>query len=343
MLIRDIIEYLEQIAPPSLQESYDNAGLITGNANWKAKKALICLDAIEVIVDEAIEQKCNLIIAHHPIVFRGLKRFNGTDYVQRTIIKAIKNDIAIYAIHTNLDNVFHNGVNQKIAEKLGLNDCEILSPKVGLERAIIYSPIAIADRIKKNLETIGESLPGASGYDFSGLGISNEGGRAKIDFQYASQFRRQILKQIDGFGKEISYDIIPLANINTHVGSGIIGYLKKPVDERDFMAKIKKKMKVEVIRHTTLRERKVRKVAICGGSGSFLLRKAKACGADMFITADFKYHEFFDAEQQIVIADIGHYETEQYTIELLERIINEKFSTFATYCTAVNTNPVQYF
>jgi len=343
MLIRDIIEYLEQIAPPSLQESYDNAGLITGNANWKAKKALICLDAIESIVDEAIEQKCNLIIAHHPIVFRGLKRFNGTDYVQRTIIKAIKHDIAIYAIHTNLDNVFHNGVNAKIAKKLGLQNCEILAPKPGLDRAIVYCPIGIADRIKMNLEALGNSLPGASGYDYSGLGISSEGARAKIDFQYAVQFRKQILKQLEAYGSEITYDIIPLANVNSHVGSGLVGFLKKPMDERDFMAKVKKKMKVEVIRHTQLRNRKVRKVALCGGSGSFLLSKAKASGADMFVTADFKYHEFFDSENQLVIADIGHYETEQYTIELLEEIINEKFSTFATYCTAVNTNPVQYF
>ena len=211
MLISDIINYLEKIAPTSLQESYDNAGLITGNANWKAKKALICLDAIEEIVDEAIENNCNLIIAHHPIVFRGLKRFNGSDYVQRTIIKAIKNDIAIYAIHTNLDNVFQNGVNGKIAEKLGLIDCQILAPKTGLERAIIYSSLASADKLKKNLEKLGKSLPGASGYDFSGLGISSEGGRAKIDFQYAGQFRKLILKEIHSYGSEISYDIVSLA------------------------------------------------------------------------------------------------------------------------------------
>ena len=231
---------------------------------------MICLDAIEEIVDEAIENNCNLIIAHHPIVFRGLKRFNGSDYVQRTIIKAIKNDIAIYAIHTNLDNVFQNGVNGKIAEKLGLIDCQILAPKTGLERAIIYSSLASADKLKKNLEKLGKSLPGASGYDFSGLGISSEGGRAKIDFQYAGQFRKLILKEIHSYGSEISYDIVPLANINHQVGSGLIGYLKKPTSERDFMAKVKKKMKAEVVRHTRLRNKKVKKVAICGGSGSFL-------------------------------------------------------------------------
>ncbi len=343
MLIREIIEYLEQIAPTSLQESYDNAGLITGNPDWKAKKALICLDAIEKIVDEAIAQGCNLIIAHHPIVFRGLKRFNGTDYVQRTIIKAIKNDIAIYAIHTNLDNVYQNGVNGKIAEKLNLQDCKVLAPKPGLERAIIYAPLILADRLKKDLEVLGEALAGGSGYDFSGLGISTNGGRAKIDFQYAGQFRRQVETEIKGYGSGINYDIIPLANINNQVGSGLIGRLKKPLTEKEFLIRVKKKMKVGVIRHTALRNKKVAKVALCGGSGSFLLAKAKSAGADVFITADFKYHEFFDAEDQLVIADIGHYETEQYTIELLEQIINEKFRTFATYCTAVNTNPVQYF
>ncbi len=342
MLIKDIISYLEEIAPPSLQESYDNAGLITGNPNWKVKKAIICLDSTEAVLDEAIANKCNLIIAHHPIVFKGLKRFNGSNYVERVIIKAIKNDIAIYAIHTNLDNVFANGVNSMIAKSLGLTNTKILVPKLGLERAIVYCPLGIADSLKKSLLKF-SNLSGAQGYDYSGLGISTDGPKARVDFQYPVSQRGRVENLINSFGKEISYDLIPLSNKNSEVGAGLVGLLKKPIAERAFLAVIQKKMSAQVIRHTKLRNRPVKKVAVCGGSGSFLINQAKASGADVFITADFKYHEFFDAEKGMVIADIGHYETEQYTIELLQQIISEKFSNFAAYCTGVNTNPVYYF
>lgn len=343
MLIRDVKQYLEHIAPPSLQESYDNSGLIVGEPHRKVKGVLICLDVIEDVVDEAIEKKCNLIICHHPIIFKGLKSLTGANYVERTVLKAIRNNIAIYAVHTNLDNIFANGVNSMIAEKLDLEDTQILMPKTGLERAVIYAPITLGDRLKKSLINLGKSLPGASGYDFSGLGISKHGPRAKLDFQYAVPFRNHVLALIEGFGEEISYDLIPLSNKNASVGSGLIGYLKEPMTEKSFLKLIKRKMGASVIRHTRLKSRRIRKVAVCGGSGSFLLSQAKSQSADLFLTADFKYHEFFDSEGQIVIADIGHYETEQFTIELLQRIISEKFSTFAAYCTEVNTNPVYYF
>jgi len=343
MLIRDLIQYLEQIAPPALQESYDNAGLITGDPNWKIKQVLVSLDAIEKVIDEAIAKKCNVIVAHHPIVFKGLKRINGANYVERTIIKAIKHDIAIYAIHTNLDNVFANGVNEKIAERLGLVNTRILVPKEGMERAVIYSPIDISDRLRQSFFALGLSLSAGSGYDYSGLGISNEGARSRIDFQYAKSHRRQVLQIVEAYGDKVSYDLIPLANKNQNVGSGMIGELASPLPEREYLGIIKKKMKTALIRHTKLRNRKVRKVALCGGAGSFLLGAAKAQGADLFLTGDFKYHEFFSAENQLVIADIGHYESEQFTIELLQHIITQKFSTFAVYCTEVNTNPVHYF
>ena len=343
MLVRDLTQFLEQIAPLSLQESYDNAGLITGDPNWKVKAVLVSLDTIEKVVDEAIAKKCNVIVAHHPIVFRGLKQLNGKNYVERTIIKAIKNDIAIYAIHTNLDNVLSNGVNQKIGERLGLINTRILSPKEGLERAVIYSPIEISDQLRQSFFALGLRLSAGSGYDYSGLGISNEGARSRIDFQYAKTQRRQVIKIVSEYGDRVSYDLIPLANKNPMVGSGLIGDLPDSVAEREFLGVIKKKMKTSLVRHTKLRNRRIRKVALCGGSGSFLLGQAKAQGADLFLTADFKYHEFFDAENQLVIADIGHYETEQFTIDLLQHIISEKFSTFAVYCTEVNTNPVHYF
>lgn len=260
MRIKDIIQVLESVAPPQLQESYDNAGLIVGNPDMPLKGVLFCLDSTEAVVEEAIQKGCNLIVAHHPIVFKGLKRFNGVGYVERTVIQAIRNDIALYAIHTNLDNVHSQGVNAKIAQKLGLSDTRILSPKPG---------------------------------------------------------------QVD-------------------IGAGLLGYLPAPMEELDFLKMVKQALQANCIRYTALRGRPVRHVAVCGGSGSFLLRDAIAAGADAFVTADFKYHEFFDAEGRLVIADVGHFESEQFTIELLFEIIYEKYPTFALHCTETRTNPVHY-
>lgn len=260
MLVQDILHILESIAPPHLQESYDNAGLIVGDPEQEVTGILFCLDSTEAVVEEALALGCNLVIAHHPIVFRGLKRFNGSTYVERTVMHAIRQGVALYAIHTNLDNVYRQGVNAKIAEKLGLTDTRILLPRPG------------------EVET----------------------------------------------------------------GAGLIGFLPEPVAETDFLLQVKTALRVSCMRHTALRNRPVRSVAVCGGSGSFLLPEALRAGADVFVTADFKYHEFFDAEGRLVIADIGHYESEQFTIELLYQIIWEKFPTFALHCTKVNTNPVFY-
>jgi len=259
--IHHILSILEAVAPPHLQESYDNAGLIVGDPNAEVKGVLFCLDSTEAIVDEAVSLGCNLIVAHHPIVFRGLKRLNGTNYVERTVIKAVQQNVAIYAIHTNLDNVHRQGVNAKIAERLGLSNTRILSPK-----------------------------PGA----------------------------------------------------DVGIGAGLIGQLSKPMAEQEFLEHVKRVMQTDCVRHTALRGRPVSTVAVCGGAGSFLLSDALRAGADAFVTADFKYHEFFDAEGKLVIADIGHYESEQFTIELLYEIIREKLPTFALHLTKQNTNPVHY-
>jgi dinuclear metal center YbgI/SA1388 family protein len=260
-----LISYLEGIAPLNLQEDYDNAGLITGHPDMTVKGVIVCLDAIEAVVDEAISLQCNVIIAHHPIVFRGLKRFNGANYIERTIIKAIKHDIAIYAIHTNLDNVYAHGVNGKIAERLGLLDTRILL--------------------------------------------------AKENVHYQGQ----------------------------PVGAGMVGVLPEVMSIHDFMTMLKAKMELQIIKHTHLCKDVVRSVAVCGGSGGFLLSQAIRQGADVFITADYKYHEYFDANDRIIIADIGHYESEKYTIELLHGLIINKFTTFAAHYTKVITNPVKYF
>lgn len=261
--LRELTDYLETIAPLQLQESYDNAGLIFGNPDADISAALISLDCTEEVIDEAIALGCQVVISHHPIVFRGIKKLGFSHYVDRTIIKAIQNNIAIYAIHTNLDNVLNDGVNQKIAHKMLLNDLQILRPK---------SP--------------SEAEP---------------------------------------------------------IGSGVVGKLSQPMEEVEFLIHIKESLRVQVIKHTALKGTKVQKVAICGGSGSFLLQDAINADCDFFITADFKYHEFFEANGQIVIADIGHYESEYFTIELIFELLKKKFHKFAAHYTKMVTNPVRYY
>ncbi|MEO1628742.1 MAG: Nif3-like dinuclear metal center hexameric protein, partial [Bacteroidota bacterium] len=341
---------LEQIAPASLQESYDNAGLIVGNPEEEVKGVLICLDAVEAVVEEAIELECNLIVAHHPIVFRGLKRFNGKNYVERTIIKAIKHDIAIYAIHTNLDNVYHRGVNGVIADRLGLTNTSILAPKKGVRKLVTFVPPDDLELVRQALLAAGAGrVSGFSDLSYASLGVGTQNGRGgaqvKLEVSYAHHQERALVKALQKAhpAEEVAYDIILTENTLDEVGSGMIGELEVPMTEKDFLQQLKKTMGASCVRHTRLRRRKVRKVAVCGGAGGFLLSVAIARGADVFVTSDYKYHEFFDANGQLVIADIGHYESEQFTIQLLHEIISEKFSIFAAHCTKVNTNPVYYF
>ena len=258
--ILDVTAYLERIAPPELQESYDNAGLIVGDPATEVTGVLTSLDCTEEIVAEAVARGCNLVVAHHPIVFRGLKRLNGASYVERTVIAAIRAGVALYAIHTNLDNVRHRGVNERIAQTLGLTDLRLLKPK-------------------------------------------NEAGT---------------------------------------VGSGMVGELPEAMGEGDFLARLRERMRAPVVRHTELLGKQVRTVAVAGGAGGFLLADARAAGAQVFVTADYKYHEFFDAEGEIVICDIGHYESEQFTTQLLAELLTKEFTTFAVLSTERNTNPVRY-
>lgn len=331
MNIKTIVQALEEGAPPEYQESYDNAGLIAGDPQWEAKSALLCLDATEAVVDEAIAIGSNLIIAHHPIVFRPLKRFNGKNYVERTLIKAIRNDIAIYAAHTNLDNVFHQGVNGAIAKRLGLLDTRILAPKQVWKKMSIRLPETKQTLAKEAL------IP------FRGIRTDwMSEGRVEIVCQQAQQFSVQAALE-EALKQPLFAEVFPLESPTADVGSGMIGRLPSPLEETAFLRHVKEKMNAAVIRHTALRNKPIEKVAVCGGSGGFLLPQAIAQGADVFVTADYKYHEFFDAEGRILIADIGHFESEQFTIELFYEILSEKFPNFALHCTKVNTNPVHYF
>lgn len=362
--VKDIVRHLESIAPPSLQESYDNASLITGSASMEVRGVLITLDCIESVVDEAIERNCNMIVAHHPIVFRGLKQLNGKNYVERTVIKAIKNDIAIYAIHTNLDNVI-SGVNRKICEKLGLENVKILAPKKGtLQKLVTFIPVADSDEVIASMHQAGAGNIGnysdcsfrvtGTGYfrpnqeadpTIGASGVLEEVEENRVEVVYPKHLQGQVLNALKSAHpyEEVAYYISDLENSNQEVGAGMIGDLPIEMTANEFLYYLKDKMDLNTIRYTEKDQPKIKKVAVCGGAGSFLLGRAKGRRADAFVTADFKYHEFFDGEGQIMIADIGHYESEIFTKDLLHSFLTEKFANIATCLSRVDTNPVKYF
>jgi dinuclear metal center YbgI/SA1388 family protein len=364
MKIREITKYLETIAPLAYQESYDNAGLLTGNPQEEVAGILLTLDCIESVIEEAISKKCNLVIAHHPIIFGGLKKLTGRNYVERTVIKAIKNDIAIYAIHTNLDNVF-NGINAKIGAKIGLENLKILLPKRNLlKKLTTFVPLSDSEKVLDALAQAGAgNIGNYSNCSFTMIGegtfkpnskanphIGTSGNLEKVqEMRIEVIFPAHLESSVVGAMKkahpyeEVAYYIHLLENENQEVGSGMLGNLPTPMSEMDFLAQLKNKMQVSCVKHTQLLGENVKKVAICGGAGGFLLRNAISAGADFFITSDYKYHEFFDADTQIVIADIGHYESEQFTKELLFELLEKEFKTLKINVSEINTNPVYYF
>jgi len=350
MKIKDVTQYLEAIAPPSYQEGYDNAGLIVGSLEWSLKRTLLCLDSTEEVIDEAIKTNCNLVIAHHPIVFKGLKRFNGKSYVERAVMKAIKNDIAIYAIHTNLDNMYSNGVNSMIAKRLGLKKTKILAPKKDLKKLFAFVPVELTAKVRNALfETGAGTIHKKTNVSYTSIGagttVDKGVAKAKMEVLFPSPIQHSIVRTLEAIvpKKLLEYDIVSTENTLSTVGSGMIGELPKAMSEKDFLAYLKKKMKVSCIKHTALFKKSIQKVAVCGGAGGFLLKQAIRQQADIFITADYKYHEFFDADGKIIIADIGHYESEQFTMDLLSGLLKQKFRNFAPRITKVNTNPVQYY
>ena len=364
MKLKEIIAVFESSAPTPFQEAYDNAGLLTGNDEMEINGALICLDSTEQVLEEAIQKKCNLVIAHHPIIFSGLKKINGKNYVERVIIKAIKHDIAIYAIHTNLDNVFA-GVNKKICEKLGLVNLRILAPAVGkLKKLVTFIPSSHLEVVRSsvflagaghigNYEECSFVTPGKGTFrakeganPFLGsVGEKHHEQESRLELIYESHHESAILKALKESHpyEEVAFDTYVLTNSHQLIGSGMVGELLEPKSFEDFMHHLKLTMLTNCIRHTKNILTKVKTVAVCGGSGSFLLPAAIASSADIFITSDFKYHQFFDADEKIVIADIGHYESEQFTGELLYDLLKQKFPTFAVRLTETNTNPVHYY
>ncbi|HNU34739.1 MAG TPA: Nif3-like dinuclear metal center hexameric protein [Bacteroidia bacterium] len=361
--IKDIISVLEKLAPPSYQEVYDNAGLLTGNANDEVKGVLLCLDSTEKAIDEAIANNCNMVVAHHPIIFSGLKRITGKTYVERAVIKAIKNDVAIYAIHTNLDNVLH-GVNKMICERLGLINASILLPKSNLlKKLVTFAPTDHAEKVRNALFGAGAGHIGAyshCSFNTTGMGTFMAGKDAtpyvgekeklhtenevRIEVVFESRKEGEIISRLlqNHPYEEVAYDIYGLANKLNNVGSGMVGELPEAMPEKEILLMLKKNMQAAVVKHTNLRGKPVKKVAVCGGAGIFLLQEAIRQGADVFITSDIKYHEYFDADGKIVLADIGHYESEQFTAQLIMNELKNNFSTFALRLTNIVTNPVNY-
>ncbi len=363
MQIKEIIKYLEELAPQAYAEDFDNTGLLIGDSNTKVTNILVCLDTLESVIEEAIEKNCNFIVSFHPIIFTGLKKITGKNYVERTVLKAIKNDIAIFAIHTALDNSTV-GVNAKICEKLGLENCEILIPQSStIKKLTTFVPIKNAENLRHALFEAGAgNIGNYSNCSFSvegtGSFMGNEqsnpviGKKGETHFEkemqigltYSKHNESKILKALfkNHPYEEVAYEITTLENKNQHIGMGMIGNLNKPMKELDFLKHVAKTMNAKGIRHSALLNLNVQKVAVLGGSGAFAIEAAKNAGANVFISADFKYHDFFKAENTILFADIGHFESEQFTKDLLVSFLKKKITNFAVLLSEINTNPISY-
>ena len=362
--IQELTDFLASIAPPAYQEGYDNAGLIVGNPTTEITGVLLALDCTEKVVEEAVRRGCNVVVAHHPIVFRGLKKLNGKDYVERTVIDAIRANVALYAIHTNLDHVAH-GVNAMIAERLGLSGVRVLVPKRHLlMKLTFFVPSHKAELVLDALfaagagqvgnysecsfQSAGEGTfrPGTGSNPYLGeVGKLERVAEQRVEILFPAHLEARImraLRQAHPY-EEVAYYLHQLENEHQEVGAGAIGELPEPMPVAGFLGYLKEKMEVAVIKYTATDHPMIRRVAVCGGAGSFLLPNALGAQADAFITADFKYHEFFDAENKTMICDIGHYESEVYTKQLLFNYISKKFNNFALYLSEVNTNPVSYY
>ena len=363
MTIKNITDYIEILAPLEYAEDFDNVGLLVGNYNTTVTNVLVTLDSLEETVDEAISKNCNLIISFHPIIFSGLKKLNGNTYVEKVVLKAIKNDIAIYATHTALDNSV-NGVSAKMCEILGLKNTTILIPKKSIiKKLTTYVPKNDAEKLKSALFKAGAgNIGNYSHCSFSVLGtgtfMGNEnsnpkvgkkgklhsGEEEKLTITLESKNETEILKSLfkNHPYEEVAYEIVTLENTHQNIGMGMIGELKEEMSESDFLNFLKKTMKTECVRHSELLSKTIKKVAVLGGSGSFAISNAKKAGADVYISADFKYHDFFKAENKILLADIGHYESEQFTKNLLVDYLTKKFSNFAVVLSEKSTNPIYY-
>lgn len=363
MVISDVTAFIEQLAPLAYQESYDNSGLLVGNPSMPLKGILATLDVTPEVVEEAHQKGLNLIVSHHPLIFSGLKRIVGKNYVERAVILAIKYDIAIYAAHTNLDNV-KGGVNSKIGDLLGLINLKFLSPIEGeLVKVITFAPTNEADKVRQAMFDAGAGTIGnydCCSFNFEGNGTfrATEGtnpyvgeiGKLHIEPETRIEVivtKARLSKVIRNMTsahpyEEVAYDIYPLLNSYNDAGAGMVGELNCSVSELDFLKIVKTVFNLQSIRHTPLLGKEIKRVAFCGGSGAFLIKQAIAVGADIYITGDVKYHQFFDAENKIIIADIGHFESEQFTVDIFYEYLLKNFPKFAVLKSEIKTNPINY-
>jgi len=364
MKIKELIQYLELVADPALQESYDNSGLQCGQTDAEILAVMICLDITEEVLDEAIEKGCNLVISHHPLLFKALKQITNQNMTARCITKAIKNNLTIYSAHTNLDNISH-GVSFTMAEKLNLKNLKILRPlSAQLKKLVTFVPTDYADAVRTamfeagaghighydqcsfNLQGEGTFRAGKESNPFVGkMGQQHHENETRIEMIMPAHVQKPVINaMIEKHPyEEVAYDIYPLENINAQFGAGLIGELENSMSPDLFLKNLKDKLRTNCIRHTSLPTQPIKRVALCGGAGSFLLNDAIHQKADIFISADFRYHSFLEADNRITIADIGHYESEQFAQDLLQQLITRKFRTFAVHLTSIITNPVIYF
>ncbi|GAA4236629.1 Nif3-like dinuclear metal center hexameric protein [Postechiella marina] len=364
MIVQDVINQLEELAPLAYAEDFDNVGLLVGDKNNKITGVLITLDTLETVVDEAIAKNCNLIVSFHPIIFKGLKKLTGKSYVERVVMKAIKNDIAIYSMHTALDNALQ-GVNDMICNQLELINKRILIPQShSIKKLTTYVPKDEAEQLRNALFRAGGGSLGnydACSFNANGIGTfkANENAKptkgkkgqvhfeeeTKITITYAKHAESNILKALfkTHSYEEVAYEITSIENKNQNIGMGMVAELTEPMQPEAFLKYLKAKMNTKLIRHSALINKPIKRIAVLGGSGSFAIQAAKQAEADVFITSDLKYHDFFTAENRIILADIGHYESEQYTKNLLVAYLTKKISNFAIVLSKTNTNPVKYF
>jgi len=363
MIVQDVIDHLEELAPLAYAEDFDNVGLLVGNRNNPVTGILVTLDTLEEVVDEALQNNCNLIISFHPIIFSGLKTITGKNYVERVILKAISNSISIYAIHTALDNS-NIGVNNMICEKLNLINRHILIPKKNtIKKLTTYVPINEANDLRKALFSAGAgSIGNYSNCSFNSEGIGtykgneasnpSKGKKGEIHYEeevqvsmiFPSHKETDVLRTLFNTHsyEEVAYEVTTLDNANQNLGMGMVGDLKSEIKESTFLSNLKTTFNCEAIRHSRLLKRPIGKVAVLGGSGSFAINSAITAGADVFITSDLKYHDFYKAENKIVLIDIGHYESEQFTKTLLVTYLTKKITNFAIILSKINSNPIKY-
>ncbi|HLU51616.1 MAG TPA: Nif3-like dinuclear metal center hexameric protein [Flavobacteriaceae bacterium] len=367
MIVNDVLKILEQMAPLHYAEDFDNVGLLVGNREQELTGILVAHDTLETVVDEAVREKCNLIVSFHPIIFSGLKKLTGSNYVERAVIKAIQNNIAIYAVHTAYDNDW-NGVNDIICDTLGLVNKKILIPQKGtIKKLITFVPKKEAEQLRNALFEAGAGSIG--NYDHCSFNIEGTGSfrgnedsnptlgtrgvthfeeEVQIGITFAAHLESKILKALfeNHSYEEVAYEVTTLENTNQKIGMGMVADLPEPMDEKDFLHFVRQKMHCGGIRHSTFLGKKISRVAVLGGSGSFAIEQAKKAGANVFLTADLKYHDFYKAENQMVVADIGHFESEQFTKYKIVDFLTKKITNFAPALkikiSEVNTNPVKY-